>query len=362
MYLKRLHLKNFRNHLDLNLHFGPKLNVITGDNGIGKTNILEAIYLISTGKSFRTAFLEELIAHSCSFFYIEAEFVKENIHQTIKIGYEKKRKQIEYNASKLTNFTHLLGIIPSVLFAPKDISLVTGAPAERRRFLNIYLSQLDPLYVHYLQRYTHCLEHRNALLKAKKPFNLLEMRCFEKELSIAALYLINKRIEGVQFLQEKLSSHSASLTDKQERFEMRYQSQFSSKASLSIDSITAEYEKLRDKEKILGSTLLGPHREDLNIFLHQQCIKSFCSEGQKRSFLTALKFAEWDVLAQAHQIQPIMCLDDLGVHLDEKRLVLLENKLASLEQVFITTPKNQLSSACHGLTKTFELRSELQLL
>jgi DNA replication and repair protein RecF len=361
MYLKHLHLKNFRNHLDLSLDFHAKVNVIAGDNGIGKTNILEAIHFLSTGKSFRTCCLDDLICQGCSFFYIQAQFVKENIEQTIKIGYEKKKKHIEYNFSKLHSFSNLLGILPSVIFAPKDISLVMGVPSERRRFLNIYLSQIDPLYVHYLQRYSKCLEQRNFLLKSKKPLDPTEMRCFENELSIASTYLIKKRVEGIEKLSQKLKQHIKNLTDHHELFDMKYHSSFAPDVFEDPKRLAQEYEKIRHKEKLLGSTLLGPHREDFGIYLEKQSVKSFCSEGQKRSFLTALKLAEWELVASSHLISPLLCIDDLGVHLDEKRHTLLEQKLMELGQVFITSPKNTFSLEGDPKLKVFQLRKELQI-
>lgn len=361
MYLKHLRLQNFRNHLDLSLEFHPRVNLITGDNGIGKTNILEAIHLISTGKSFRTSCFDEMIHHTCSFFFIEAEFVKENIHQTIKIGYEKKQKYIELNATKLMSFSNLLGILPSVLFAPKDINLIMGFPADRRRFLNIYLSQIDPLYVHYLQRYTKCLEQRNALLKTKKALDILEMRCFEKELSLAWSYLLKSRLKGVEKLSELLQKHLQHLTQVYEPFQIKY----IPSASITHDDpehLCQIFEKIRPKEKLLGVTLAGPHREDFGIYLNNQPVKSFCSEGQKRSFLTALKLAEWDVLSLSHPSLPLFCLDDLGIHLDEKRLCFLEKKLSHLGQVFISSPKNTLHATQSAHMKAFDLANLLQVL
>jgi DNA replication and repair protein RecF len=188
------------------------------------------------------------------------------------------------------------------------------------------------------------------------------MRCFEHELSIASTYLIKKRVEGIEKLSQKLKQHMKNLTDHHELFDMKYHSSFAPEVFEDPKLLAQEYEKIRHKEKLLGSTLIGPHREDFAIYLDKHSVKSFCSEGQKRSFLTALKLAEWELVASSHLISPLLCVDDLGVHLDEKRRALLEQKLMKLGQVFITSPKNTFSLDGDPELKVFQLRKELQIL
>lgn len=341
MLLTSLILRNFRNHADVEMTFSPKVNLIVGNNGIGKTNILEAIHFLSTGRSFRTNQLSELIRHGYNYFYLEAHFIKEGVSQCIKVGYDGKKKKIEHNASNLLAFSNLLGIIPSVLYSPKDIALIIGAPAERRRFLNIYLGQGDPLYVHYLLRYTKALEQRNYILKRRSLEDLTEIECFEKEMASSSLYLMTQRKHALESLEKNLSSIIVQLTQKEDNFTIHYQPSFSMQKEISKENLELQYKKQRRKELLLGTSLIGPHRDDFLLSLEGQLIKSFCSEGQKRAFLSALKIAEWSLLKEKHQKNPLMCIDDLGIHLDETRRSLLEEHVKDLGQVFLTSPRNE---------------------
>lgn len=336
--------------------FNPKVNLIVGDNGIGKTNILEAIHFLSTGRSFRTNQLSELIRHGYNYFYIEAHFVKEGVSQSLKVGYDGKKKKIEHNDSNLQTFSNLLGIVPSVLYSPKDISLIIGAPVERRRFLNLYLGQSDPLYVHYLLRYTKALEQRNSILKRRSLHDPVEIECFEKEMANASLYLMTQRKQALETLEKSLFSMVFKLTKKNDEFSIRYQPSFSMQKEFSRESLEMQYKKQRKKELILGVSLIGPHRDDFSMSIGTQLIKNFCSEGQKRAFLSALKIAEWSLLREKHQKSPLMCIDDLGIHLDATRSSLLEESVKDLGQVFLTSPKNESSYTSSSDCNVFELK------
>lgn len=356
MFLHTLALKNFRNHESVRLTFHPKVNLILGQNGIGKTNILEAISLLSTGKSFRSHRLEELVMQGKSYFFVEAEFFKENVRQTLKIGYDKARKKIEYNTSLLSSFSDLLGIIPTVLYTPKDLALIMGSPEERRRFLNILLSQSDPLYVHHLTRYHKALESRNALLK-KKETKAEIIECFEEQMSLSALYLMQKREHIIRKIEETTQQLIPKLSSLCEKFFLSYAPSFGQIESLTKDQLCRHYAQNRAKEYLLGSSLYGPHRDDFHILEKKTPVKNFCSEGQKRSLLSALKFSEWHLLHQKHSIEPIMCLDDLNAHLDNSRLSLLKAELCSLGQVFITSTQNSLQLEDAGKAKSFFLKN-----
>lgn len=341
MFLKSIAFKNFRNHRNLTLFFDKKINLIVGDNGSGKTNILEAIHLLSIGKSFRTNSLEDLIHHGQSYFHLEAEFIKEDTSQYLKIGYDKNKKKIEHNSTALRSFSELLGILPSVLYAPKDISLITSGPLERRKFLNVYLSQKDKNYLFHLIRYSKALEQRNALLK-RGSFQEAEISSFEKQLALSGFYLIEQRISAATFLQNKISSFVKELIHKEESFEIQYIHSFEALKELHVEAMGEFYKKQRPKELAYKTTLVGPHREDFSILLNNRLVKSFCSEGQKRSFLHALKLSEWTLLAEKERAAPLMCIDDIGIHLDPSRNSLLQKSLTSLNQVFITTPQSDL--------------------
>ena len=171
----------------------------------------------------------------------------------------------------------------------------------------------------------------------------------------ASLYLMIQRKQALETLEKSLSSIIFKLTQKNDNFTIRYQPSFSMQKELSKESLELQYKKQRTKELLLGASLIGPHRDDFSISLEGQLIKTFCSEGQKRAFLSALKIAEWSLLKERHQKNPLMCIDDLGIHLDETRHSLLEENVKDLGQVFLTSPKSAFSynsSEC----KVFELK------
>ena len=152
-----LYLRNFRNYEEAEVHFSQQVNFIHGDNAQGKTNLLDAIYLLSTGKSFRTVHLSELIREGASFFYLQAHFIKDTITQTVTLSFDGLTRKMEYNNTCYNHFTNLLGLLPTVLLAPEDMELITAGPGIRRRFLDIHIGQLDPLYIYHLGRYAKAL-------------------------------------------------------------------------------------------------------------------------------------------------------------------------------------------------------------
>lgn len=337
MHLKTLRLKNFRSYSTLQVDFSPEINLIVGKNGCGKTNLIEAINFLSTGRSFRTTQLSELIKEGESYFFIEAIFQKKDVLQSIKVGYQKNAKAISYNSTKLPALSHLLGILPSTLFCPKDHAIVAGTPSERRRFLNILLAQKDPVYVQNYFRYARALKQKNLLLKQKK---YDELKYFEQEMLEAGFYLASARKKVLSNLEETLGHAANRFSNHKELFSLRYVGSFDFSKENPKDEFAQLLEKIAPKEKILSTSLAGPHRDDIGIYQNGKLAKSFSSEGQKRSFLAALKCSEWEQLSSYHQEKPLMCIDDFGVHLDEHRIEKLTEEMKNFGQVFVTMPKN----------------------
>ncbi|MCB1083021.1 MAG: DNA replication/repair protein RecF [Simkania sp.] len=332
MQLKQLVLRNFRNYVDEAITFSPGVNLIYGKNGAGKTNLLEALYLLSTGRSFRTAHLTDLIRTDSSHFYIEAQFEKDGINQSLSIGLNGKNRKIHHNAATLSNFSHLLGILPSVLYAPTDSQLVAGAPIDRRRFLNIQLAQCDPLYVHHLMRYHKAMKNRNALLKAKTEKSL---DSWEEMMAHSAVYLMEKRAALIEGLKPKLQEFTKVLSDENDFFDLVYAPSISMKH---LDQLQTIFQKGRKKEFLLGTTLNGPHRDDFLISYNKTEAKIYASEGQKRTCVAALKLSERDRLTKE---EALLSIDDFGIHLDERRKSLLHTAISSVGQVFLTVPSDE---------------------
>lgn len=335
MWIKSLYLRHFRNYKEVVVHFGPELNFIQGKNAQGKTNLIEAIYFLSTGRSFRTERLQDLITDGERSFYIEVIFEKNGLDQRIKISFDGKTKRVETSQQTAHNFSSLLGLLPSVIATPNDIHLIMGAPQIRRRLLNIHIAQFDPLYVYHLSRYNKALKHRNALLKTKQ---LATIDIWEREMALSAAYLISSRLLHLRDLSHYANERLDQLSLNKETIQLKYDSTFQLKAPISAESLQKQMQTMRSKELLYGSTQAGPHRDELLIFHNDKLAKHYASEGQKQSLLSAIRFAERKILEDKHQTTPIFGIDDFGSHLDESRKKLLQKQLKTKGQTFLTTP------------------------
>jgi len=322
--IQRLYLRNFRNYEQLELEFSPKVNLIKGNNAQGKTNLLEALFFLSTGRSFRTTQLSDLIRWGQPFFYMEAEFIKDGILQTVKLSFDGQIKKMHYNNTDYSHFTNLLGMLPTVILAPEDINIIMGAPAERRRLLDLHIAQIDPLYVYHISRYFKAVKQRNFLLRHRKNDAI---ESWEQIMVAAAGYIHQKRSTIIEELKTPLTLNMQRLSGAQDSLEIRYQPSF-----------TTDYAQSRPKEMHLGVTLVGPHRDDLSFVINEKEAKSFSSQGQKRGALTALRLAQWDHFASVTESSPILSIDDFGVHLDANRHGLLLEQMKQKSQVFLTSP------------------------
>ncbi len=331
MWLKSLYLRNWRSYSELAVEFGSGVNLIVGRNGLGKTNLLEAIYLISTGRSFRTKKLAEAIAQGESFFFIEAVVERDGIDETLSVSFDGKEKQVVCNGAKSKNLSSLLGVLPGTLYAPSDISLIDGAPAERRRFLDIHIAQSNPLYVYHLARYTKALRQRNTLLKQEEVDTL---DVWENELAKSGTAVIEQR-EQMIFELSTMASAKLKELGLVEPLELAYRPSILEK---NPELYVQHLKESREKELILGITQHGPHRDDFSILLDNKSAKSFASEGQKRSVLNALKLSEYERLCQQAGSLAIFAIDDFGMHLDPTRIEHVKEHLPSLGQSFLTSP------------------------
>ena len=338
MWLQHLILRNFRNYEQAQASFGPFVNVIYGDNGQGKTNLLEAIHLVSTGRSFRTKRLSDLIRKGANYFYLEAHFVKDGISQSIKVFYNEQSRKVQCNNTVYNHFTSLLGALPSVLLSPEDHALMSGSPADRRKFIDLHIAQSDPLYVYHLSRYFRALKQRNHLLKSRSESTL---GAWEAAMAPSAAYVIKKRKEAIFDLSSPINQWMESLSLGKDSLSTQYDSNCPSREA-SGDNLSefllGQWEKNRKREIHLGSTLLGPHRDDLSMTISEKDAKNFSSEGQKRCGSAALRFAQWEQLFQWIETKPLLSIDDFGIQLDPERQKLLQRKLPGFGQVFLTTP------------------------
>lgn len=334
--LQKLHLKHFRRYDDVLFQFDPTVNTIIGPNAFGKTTILEAIQFLMSGRSFRTQQTQDLIHYGESYFYIEASFIKQGVEQTLKISYDGKERRITYNSTTFHSSANLLGILQGVVVTPDHTSLVKGSPILRRHFLDLQIAQVDPLYVHHATRYARAMRQRNILLKRKE---MSSIASWEQEMATAAAYITLQRKQAVADLQTLVNPLHHMLTAEREPLALEYKSSCSQFNDMQLlrEHYLQQWDKMRPREKEIGMTLYGPHRDDVLIKIGEREARLFASEGQQRSCVIALRLAEWKRLHTLSQEMPLMLIDDIGVSLDAVRRQKLQEHLKTLGQVFVTS-------------------------
>ena len=326
MIIKKLYAKGFRNIENAEIEFSPGANILLGENAEGKTNAIEAIYIFARGKSFRHRDDKELVGFGKEGFRIGIEYSDadgENSLEYAYFGRERRRIKNGYRVSKLTE---MLGSFKAVLFFPDDLSLVKAGPEERRSFLNIAISQIYPSYVNIYSSYKFALENRNAILKkASKGEYVDENELFGWSSSLAeyAAFIYLKRVEYVNRLRAYVKKNMLDISDGKEDIEIFYESNIEKGENLTKEEIKALYlEKLTsntEKEKIVGTTLYGPHRDDIEILINGKEARSYASQGQQRSIVLSVKLGEGEVVREITGEYPVYLFDDVLSELDEKR-------------------------------------------
>ena len=315
MLITNLKLQNFRNYEQLNIDFNKGINIIYGDNAQGKTNILEAIFVSSLGKSFRTNKEKELIKMGELFSKIEVEFLKSDRDGKIKIEISDK-KNIFVNGVKIKKLSELLGIIHIVIFTPDDINILKNGPAQRRRFLDIFIGQLRPNYIYCLNMYLKALEQRNNYLKQIKFENKSEefLDIWDEKISEYAEKVFKYRFEFINKIKNKIKSVHNIITENNEDIDIEYLSDFTNKEEF--------IKKLKNNRKLdimKGYTAKGVHRDDFNIYINNNLVNVYGSQGQHRTAILSLKMSELKVIYDEIGENPILLLDDFMSELDEKR-------------------------------------------
>lgn len=351
MWLKSLYLHNFRVYKEAFFEFSPSFNVILGLNAQGKTSLLEAMYFLATGKSFRGAQIAELILQGQSHFYLEACFVKHGMEHTLKATCGLVEKKFVFNYTPFPSSAQLLGLLQGVVIAPDDATIVKGAPAIRRQYLDLQIAQIDPLYVHHLTRYSRALRQRNCLLKAKQA---LTVESWEHEMALSAAYLTKQRWKLVADLRNLLQDLHARLTGEKENLSLFYKGA-EDLPDLSVYFLES-YRKSRKREMELGFTLIGPHKDDLLVMINECDARTFGSEGQQRTCVATLRCAEWERLNGLLDESPIMFVDDVGISLDDHRKKLLLGHLNGMSQVFLTTTQEDVVDLLGEGTRSIDLR------
>ncbi len=346
MHLEKIILTQFKNYEAQTLTFSPKINCFVGRNGMGKTNLLDAIFYLCLCKSYFLASDSDVILRGSDFLRLEGYFLKNNRREKIVAKVQPRKKKVfERNDSLYNALSDHIGFLPIVMFAPDDTLLAKEGSEERRRFMDAVLSQIDNQYLTHLIFYNKNLEQRNALLKSLSQ-NTTDMTNFETLLSVydrqlvpSAQYIFEKRKTFTQQLTPIFDSFYKKIADAQESVSVAYES------PLSEASLGEILKKNREKDRILQRTTSGIHRDDLDFLMNEKSLKKFGSQGQLKSFILSLKLAQYKILSQSlhasdseMQENPILLLDDIFDKLDETRvqnfIQLIVNE--SLGQIFIT--------------------------
>lgn len=337
MHILSLYLRNFRNYEEAFFTFSPGVNLIIGENGAGKTNLVEALYFLITGRSFRAAHLAELILFGKEAFYLEAQFIKNGVTQTLKIYATAKERKVFLNATQLPTISALFGIVPGVLLAPQDLELIRGPPSIRRDFLNLHIAKYSPLYLYHLTRYLRAMKQRNALLKQRE---VRGIEAWEEEMAKAAEFITVERERAIISLHKKAAKLQLFVSGDQDQLSLYYKAAPLSKRPLSITEFYInEWNRLKVKELDLGVTLSGPHKDDMKVELAGREAKFYASEGQARTMALALRLSEWEQLKALREEVPILAIDDVGISLDREREEKLYSYMPNFGQVFLTSPK-----------------------
>lgn len=347
MQLRKLFVRNFRSYSESLFEFDPHLNFIHGDNAQGKTTILEAIYLLMVGRSFRTIQSNDLIRCGEKHFFIECHFTKYNVDQKLCFAIDSKERKILYNSTSCSNLNSLIGLINGVLITPND-ELIKGSPQIRRSFLDLHIAQTDPLYLHHLTRYQRALKHRNALLKQKQTATI---ESWENELASAGAYITEQRIVATDLLAKRANSIYQELSSTLHQLVVSYRNKIGSHTNFK-DYFLAQFKSNKTRELALGITMSGPHRDEMGISLNEQDARLFASEGEQRTCITALRLASWHTLKERVEVPPLLLIDDVGVSLDNQRIHFLFEYLTNLGQTFITSTQRFVAPAnvsCHYL-------------
>jgi DNA replication and repair protein RecF len=331
MHLAHLRLRDFRNYTRLDVDFAPGFHLLLGDNAQGKTNILEAIYLIATLRSFRGVGGAQIIRHGQKGYFVGGKVVGQGEHD-IKMYWSSPERSLSLDARPVRKLTDYLGVLRTVVFCTEDLQLVKGVARGRRRFLDLLLSQTFAGYLPLLQRYTRALRSRNALLKHPRP-DPAALDSFSRELIKSGEEIIRLRRELVPKFSPLARQAYRRISSEAEDLRLEYQP--SVKQDFSV-----ELAQSRHREGAYRSTLIGPHRDDLQLLLDDRSAAQFGSEGQKRTLAITLKLAQAEYLTGLHGSPPVLLIDDIMGELDAKRrlgfLPLLQRAQQSSGQVFMT--------------------------
>lgn len=352
MHLAHLRLRDFRNYARLDAEFSAGFHLFLGDNAQGKTNILEAIYLMSTLRSFRGVGSAQMVRHGQKGYFVGGAVVAQG-EQQIKMYWSAAERQLSLNGQPVRRLSDYLGALRTVVFCSEDVQLVKGPARARRRFLDLLLTQTTPAYLPLLQRYTRAVRSRNALLK-QRTVDQIALESFSTEVVKLGTEITRLRRELTPKFSPMARLAYRRISNDAEELRLEYQP--SVKGDFAV-----ELAKNRAREMAYRATLLGPHRDEIALLLNDKPAAQFASEGQKRTLAIALKMAQAEYLTGIHGSSPILLIDDVMGELDAKRrsgfVPLLDKAQQFRGQVFMTATEENWPRELHREIRRWRVRA-----
>lgn len=354
MILNRISILNYKNLEQVELDLSPKLNCFFGQNGMGKTNLLDAIYYLSFCKSAGNPIDSQNIRHEADFFviqgfYEEADGTPEEIYCGMK---RRTKKQFKRNKKEYTRLSDHIGFLPLVMVSPSDSDLIAGGSEERRRFMDVVISQYDKEYLDALIRYNKALQQRNSLLKSEIPVDDELLSVWEEMMARAGEVVFAKREAFIQEFIPIFQSFYSMISQDKEQVGLSYQSHARNADLLDV------IRQSRERDRIMGYSLHGIHKDELNMMLADFPIKREGSQGQNKTYLVALKLAQFDFLKRTGHTVPLLLLDDIFDKLDAQRMEQIVKLVAGdrFGQIFITdTNREHLDRILHNVGGNYKV-------
>jgi DNA replication and repair protein RecF len=336
MFLRRLTLTNFKNYNEADLEFSPRINCFVGDNGVGKTNILDAIHYLSLTKSYFTAVDSVNVRHSQDYFIVKGVFDSEDISSEVYCGYQKdKRKVVKRDGKEYSRLSDHIGRYPVVMLSPADSIIITDGSEERRKFVNNVISQYNRDYLENVIRYNKALKTRNRLLKDMATSNRFDsdvLSVWENQMVEPADKIYEARRSFVDELVPVFQRYYDHISESREKVQLGYRSQLEGTDYSSLLKGTI------NKDRMLQYTSSGIHRDDLTLLMDEYAIRDLGSQGQQKSYMVALKLAKFDYIMSKGGIKPILLMDDVFDKFDENRVAQIIKLVSDKKfgQIFIT--------------------------
>jgi len=340
MLVKKIKLENFRNYESLELEFSPDINYIYGNNGQGKTNIVEAVYMFAALKSHRVNHDFEMIKDGCEFARIEMDFAnRERDFNASVVLSKKQNRKIKVNDIVAARNSDLIGKFNAVLFSPEDFSVIKDGPSERRRFTDIAISQIKPNYFNCLLKYREIIKQKNLILKDNSGFSAM-LDIYNESLSDVAADIIYYRNKFYSFISENVGILHKQVTLTNDKFEIVYEPcvEISDRKTMKRE-ILKKLERLREKEMLERTSIFGPHREDVSFYINGKKIKEYASQGQQRTAILILKLAQAEYIKEMSGEYPVLLLDDILSELDADRRRYFLREIKNKQVVITSTDK-----------------------